>query len=442
MSYKKYYLYKKQVSNDNGQTWADVVPEELIASGESIGTYDTLAECETTPLYKVKATFADGTVGQVDCNSGSSLEKIEVITIMGDTLYNPVNYVEIGSCVTEIGRNAFEYKTIQSGLTIPNSVTNIDYGGFYEVRKLTNVNIPNSVTSIGEDAFYGCLEMTGLTLSNNLTEIGRYAFGKCIGLTTLVIPDSVTEIGDYAFSYCSGLTSVTLSSGITSISDYTFENCTSLSSVTIPSSVTTIGRWAFYNVPLKYVILESVIPPVINVDTFANSHTDFFYVPAEAVESYKSAPSWTKYTDKIYPLAYKWKETYVDGQSVIKMCDYKSDITIDDVRHAIVNPENLTKIEIYDGCTTTIGMNAFTSCPNLTEIVIPNSVTLIGDYSFGNRQTLVTIKINSVVPPSLGSDMVFWPKNNCQIYVPSESVDAYKSATYWSDYSDNIHPMP
>lgn len=47
MAYLKYYLYKKQISRDDGQTWSDVDPTELSPSGNPIGTYDTLGECES-----------------------------------------------------------------------------------------------------------------------------------------------------------------------------------------------------------------------------------------------------------------------------------------------------------------------------------------------------------------------------------------------------------
>lgn len=46
MSYKKYYLYKKQTSNDGGQTWVDTYPLETTINGDPIGTYSTMNECE------------------------------------------------------------------------------------------------------------------------------------------------------------------------------------------------------------------------------------------------------------------------------------------------------------------------------------------------------------------------------------------------------------
>lgn len=55
MSYSKYYLYKKQYSNDSGTTWYDVTPLEQVPSGSPIATYDTLQECEgqTIPVTGV-----------------------------------------------------------------------------------------------------------------------------------------------------------------------------------------------------------------------------------------------------------------------------------------------------------------------------------------------------------------------------------------------------
>ena len=46
MIYKKYYLYKEQVSLDNGVTWEDVTPAVTRPDGDPIGEYATLEECE------------------------------------------------------------------------------------------------------------------------------------------------------------------------------------------------------------------------------------------------------------------------------------------------------------------------------------------------------------------------------------------------------------
>jgi hypothetical protein len=45
--------------------------------------------------------------------------------------------------------------------------------------------------------------------------------------------------------------------------------------------------------------------------------------------------------------------------------------------------------------------------------------------------------MEATTPPSLGSN-VFGNTNNCPIYVPSGSVNAYKTASKWNSYADRI----
>ena len=146
--------------------------------------------------------------------------------------------------VTKIGDNAFSNSNVTS-VTIPNSVTSIGNGAFYECRSLTSVSIPNSVTSIGYSAFSGCSQLSSIAIPNSVTSIGDNTFSSCTSLTSVTIPNSVTSIGNYAFSGCTGLTSVTIPNSVTSIGSSTFANCIGLTSVIIPNSVTSISNNAF-----------------------------------------------------------------------------------------------------------------------------------------------------------------------------------------------------
>ena len=86
------------------------------------------------------------------------------------------------------------------------------------------------------------------TLDGNeytVTSIGECAFWGRLQLTSVIIPNSVTSIEYGAFLYCSGLTSVTIPNSVTIIGGGAFEDCSGLTSVTIPNSVTSIEGYAF-----------------------------------------------------------------------------------------------------------------------------------------------------------------------------------------------------
>ena len=185
--------------------------------------------------------------------------------------YNPT-YLKIpskinGYTVTKIGDRAFMYINTIKSITIPDSVTTIDWA-FYNCGNLTSVTIGNNVASIGINTFYNCHSLTSITIPNSVTSIGYGAFVNCTSLTSVTIPNSVTSIGNSAFSSCESLSYITIGNSVTSIEDYTFHNCYSLTGIKIPNSVTSIGYEAFaWNNSLTNVIIpDSVID--IKPDTF------------------------------------------------------------------------------------------------------------------------------------------------------------------------------
>ncbi len=299
------------------------------------------------------------------------------------TIPESVSYDGNTYSVTSIGIQAFKGCTGLTSITIPNSVTSIGNSAFSDCSGLKSVTIPNSVTSIGAGAFGYCSGLKSVTIPNSVTSIGQYAFRDCSGLTSVTIGNSVTSIGSYAFYECSGLTSVTIPNSVTTIGIYAFYNCRSLTSVTIPNSVSTIGIYAFYGCSG----LTSIEIP--------NSVTNI------GSSAFRGCSGLTKV---IVPDIAAWCKISFESNSANPLY-YAKHIYSD------ANTE-ITDLVIPNSVTT-IGNYAFYGCSDLTSVTIPNSVTSIGDDAFYGCSDLTSVTIpNSVT--SIGSDAFYgtaWYRN-------------------------------
>ncbi|MBR3826883.1 MAG: leucine-rich repeat domain-containing protein [Alistipes sp.] len=203
----------------------------------------------------------------------------------------------------------------------------------------------------------------------------------------------ITKISENAFYNCYNLTSITIPDGVTLIGRKAFYNCERLTSITIPDSVTYIGREVFYDCDS----LTSITIP----DT-VNSIEDRAFYDCDSLTSI----------------------TILDGVTHIG-------------REAFYSCYSLTSITIPD-TVNSIGDWAFYSCDSLTSITIPDGVNSIGDRAFSDCNDLSKVYCMATTPPKLGPNAFDENYSRFIIYVPSESVAAYKNASGWCDYADVI----
>ena len=289
-------------------------------------------------------------------------------------------------------------KAVPAGLkySVSNGkVTITDYTG-----SATELVIPKTidgypVTRIGDSAFYGCTSLTSVTIPDSVTSIGYRAFYNCDSLTSVTIPDSVTSIGDSVFSSCYSLTSITIPDSVTSIGEYAFEGCSKLTSITIPDSVTSIGNNAFY----YCTSLTNITIP----DSVTSIGDSAFQSCDNLTGVYISDISaWCTINFKGYyanPLWYA-NNLYLNGNLVTDLVIPDSVTSIGE--HAFYNCDSLTSVTIPDSVTS-IGSSAFEDCSSLTSVTIPDSVTSIGSAAFFNCDSLTSITIPDSVTSIGGS---------------------------------------
>lgn len=124
------------------------------------------------------------------------------------------------------------------------------------------------------------------------------AFRKCENLHVVILPDNVKRIEPHAFERCSHLSSVSIPEGLETVGFRAFRKCLELKTITFPSTLTGIDKEAFSDdVRLKKMCINSSTPPEIHISSFYDVPVFEvrFYVPEEAITTYKKNPVWKKF---------------------------------------------------------------------------------------------------------------------------------------------------
>ena len=354
--------------------------------------------------------------GSINIPSTVTYNEVEYsVTSIGEWAFSGCNLTEINipKGVTSIGSYAF-YGCSLTEINIPESVWSFGEDAFSYCRNLTAITIPKSVTWITNNAFNSCINLTAITIPESVTLIGDNAFAGCSSLTTINIPESVDLIRPYAFYGCSCLTTINIpeNSQLYSINEYAFSGCKNLTAITIPESVTSIGDNAFSGCKFAF-------------DNFINNSTC------------SDSNNWgARLCDKEIDGVLIDNNIVVGCRTSVITAIIPEGVT--NIGYsAFFDCSSLTSI-ILSESVTSIGDQAFYGCSSLTTITLPDGVTSIGYSAFSGCCSLTAITSKASTPPVTK----FWTFSNVRksipVFVPEGSVEAYKTAEDWSEFTNII----
>jgi len=197
---------------------------------------------------------------------------------------------------------------------------------------------------------------------------------------------TITSIGDEAFFGRTKLASITFPASITNIGIAAFNSCLSLTNVAIPASVTSIGDYAFfYCTSMTAISVDTANPSYSSVDgvLFNKDQTTLMQFPFGKAGSYAIPGSVIGIADEAFGIN---DHGYPDVFSGFFSCAGLTNLIIPGSvtnigEYTFSRCRGLTSVTLSNGITS-IGVEAFSWCPNLASVTIPGSVTSIGDLAF------------------------------------------------------------
>lgn len=351
---------------------------------------------ESVTLYaawvdEASATTSDGLYLNYDTNLGG----YNVWMYDGDNteLVIPSSYK--GVPIVRIDSSFFfkNYQTINNKITSITTSKNLKVigdGSFSGCNYLTSVTISDTVEEIGNNAFNGRV-LENLTVGNNLKYLGSNAFGDVYSSPwAKQMSDGAIYFGKVLYRYKGTVNGAfTVQQGTTAIAENAFYMQSQMTSITLPQGLKIIGRQAFYNCTQ----LKTINMPDTLTDIYAYAFNN-----CSALETFVMPNSVTDIGDEIF-----------------YNCTSLNSVTLS---------ENLTRLSygMFDNCS-------------ITELVVPEKVTFLGNAFLGNT-TLKKISIKNANIDFGELALAYIPESVTAIYVHADLVSSFKAQ--YQNYADKF----
>ncbi len=285
-----------------------------------------------------------------------------------------------------IAEEAFKGKSYSS-IPLPEGIVSICDWAFTECAALKEITIPDSVTYLGNCAFVDCQKLEAVTLGKGITALDTRTFGSCSSLKSVVFLGDLENTGTMTFNECTSLEYIEFPETLKKIGHYLFEKCSSLKKVILHPGIEEIGGEAF---PAEFVFDRYG-----SVNYVGNEDDPYLYAISladEAAEQLILHPETYAVSDEFLNSRQRnFSFAEIEGGNGIYLRSSGNCLIRKDDGKLIYGISS--SIIPSDGSVLSIGDYAFYSCPELTEVIIPDSVTEIGEYAFSNSEALASVTI-------------------------------------------------
>ena len=282
-------------------------------------------------------------------------------------------YSEDGTTQLQINNYSFSgLKSETKTIIIEEGITDISYA-FNSNLYIESITIPSTVTVIMDSAFDSCENLKTVNLSQGLKTIDYYAFGNCRSLTSIEIPEGVTTVVNDAFQGCINLESVSIPSTITDWGQNVFMLCENINTISLAEGLKSIPSDMFSNLTkLENISIPSTVTSIGQYAFLNCTSLKSITIPS-------SVNDWPPTMDQM-----------VGGYN-----------------NAFSGCTSLSEVILSEGLTT-LGDYTFEDCVSLTNITIPSSMTNVGFRAFSGCNSLTTINVEE-------GNSKYYSENNCVI---------------------------
>ena len=336
-----------------------------------------------------------GTGKMANLNNSTETENISdgAGTYPWDKLKDSIKKIVIEGGVTSIGSKAFIAYTNVTSVKIGKDVSEIGVGALSQLSACTTFDVSSENSNFTTDS-------TGALFDHSKTKLIAFPCGS--SATTYEIPDTVTTISYGAFSRAASLKTITIpgSSSLSTIGYGAFAFTTALETVNvIPASAATIGDIPFAQSGVKYIycadkdtkdriqgkmngqLVDVLLPnetPAIEFTTdsgytYRIDDGKALLVSAPKNEETPTVPSKVTHQETTYPVTGIWK-----GAFAISL-DWTEASSSPDKRN-----EKITSVVLPDSVTQ-IGERAFYFCKKLTTITVESTEVSIDYLAFATQ---------------------------------------------------------